>query len=71
MNEYVKGAIAITIVTLSVIGVACSLSYAFQKEGCSALGLETNRVTKYNWWVGCIVRVNNEYIPVKNWRNYE
>lgn len=70
MKQSTKDLFAIVTAAISTIVILVSILYIAGAASCQALGAETNKVTKYDWLAGCIVRLDNQFVPVKNWVVY-
>lgn len=61
-------------ITLIIVVITVTFMFtviAFSEKSCKSLGENTNRVTKYDFWTGCLVEVDGKLIPQENWRNNE
>lgn len=71
MGDFVKPILFIVAITIFIVGLAFNLFFLLTKTECAAIHQETGKVTKYSWWAGCMVKANDEYVPLKNWRVYD
>ena len=53
-------------VTAALIGIII-LSVGLSNIWCGEVGDKLNRYTEYDFWVGCMIEVNNEMVPYKRW----
>lgn len=58
--------IVIAFMLFVVAGVALFTPLA--ATSCNKLEPDTGIETKYKFWTGCLVKVNDRYIPLDNWR---
>lgn len=60
IGTFIFGIFTIIIVTFFAInGIA--------QHSCNTLGSKTSREVNYSFWSGCLIKVNNQFIPSDNW----
>lgn len=72
MNKFLENvaivliiAILVTLIVSAIVG----LTYGIEKYSCNRLEANTGIETKYAFiGGGCLVKVNDRYIPRENWR---
>lgn len=40
---------------------------AFEQQSCLQIGEQTNHETNWSLFTGCLVNVDGQWVPIKNW----